>query len=111
MGECIFCRIARKELEAQVVYEDDRAIAFRDIRPQAPVHVLVIPKEHIVDIREAGEEILGHLARVAVEVARREGVSESGFRVVVNCGPDSGAEVPHLHFHVLGGRKMGWPPG
>lgn len=111
MRECVFCRIARKESKAQILYEDERAVAFRDINPQAPVHVLVIPKEHIVDIRGAVEEILGHLAKVAVEVARREGVEDSGFRVVVNCGPDSGMEVPHLHFHLLGGRKMGWPPG
>lgn len=114
MSKNIFARIAAGELPAQIVYQDDRAVAFRDINPQAPVHVLVIPRRDIARIGEArpqDAELLGHLLWVATEVARREGIATSGYRLVINNGPHAGESVPHLHIHVLGGRAMGWPPG
>ena len=115
MSECIFCKIVRGDIPADVVYEDEVSLAFRDINPQAPVHVLVIPKEHIPALAEADpvkhEALLGHLLLVAKRVADLEGISESGFRIVINNGKDAGQAVDHLHVHVLGGREMGWPPG
>ena len=117
-GDCLFCRIARKELDAQVVREDDDVIAFRDISPQAPTHVLVIPKKHIActdDLSPDDDALVGKVVRTGVEVAKAEGAaggtSERGYRLVMNAGPDSGYAVFHLHMHVLGGRKMTWPPG
>lgn len=112
--ECLFCAIAEGRIPAALVYQDDRALAFRDIRPQAPVHILVIPRRHLPSLNEVGEEdreLVGHLLRVAAEIARQESVSLSGWRLAVNCGPDAGQAVDHLHFHVLGGRPLGWPPG
>jgi len=111
---CIFCRIASKEVPSTIVWEDERAVAFRDANPKAPLHVLVVPRQHIVDLRAAAEEdepLLGHLMWVAAQVAKQEGVSETGFRVVVNAGPNAGQSVDHLHVHLLGGRALGWPPG
>jgi len=111
---CLFCAIAEKRIPASIVYEDDRAVAFRDIRPQAPVHVLIIPRRHISSlgaVREEDRDLVGHLHRVANEIARRESISRSGYRLVANCGPDAGLAVDHLHFHLLGGRPLGWPPG
>src|SRR5438105_4977471 len=110
--DCIFCKIARKEIPTQSVYEDDEFLAFRDNNAQAPVHVLLIPKAHyetLMDVEDAG--VLGRGVQAAVETARRLGVAEDGFRLVVNCGPDGGQTVYHLHFHVMGGRFMQWPPG
>lgn len=110
---CIFCRIAAGEVPAQVVHGDEQAVAFRDINPQAPVHVLVIPREHIPSLAEVGEEhagLLGHLLLLASRVAREEGLS-GGYRLVVNSGRDGGQTVDHLHLHLLGGRGLGWPPG
>ncbi len=110
----IFSRIAAKEIPATIVYEDDRAVAFRDVNPQAPVHVLVIPRRELARVGEATAAdagLLGHLLWVATEVARREGIASSGYRLVINNGPDAGESVPHLHIHVLGGRALGWPPG
>ncbi len=112
--DCIFCRIVAGEIPSTIVYEDDHCVAFRDINPQAPTHVLVIPREHIVGMAElegAAPELLGHLLMVAAEVARDGGLAESGYRTVINWGPDAGMEVAHLHIHVLGGRRMTWPPG
>jgi len=112
--ECLFCAIAAGRIKAELVYEDDRALAFRDIRPQAPVHILVIPRKHIPSLNEIGEEdreLVGHLLRVAALLARRESVALSGWRLAANCGPDAGQAVDHLHFHLLGGRTLGWPPG
>ncbi|ADU52260.1 histidine triad (HIT) protein [Thermaerobacter marianensis DSM 12885] len=114
MADCLFCRIVEGELPADKVYEDEHVVAFRDINPQAPQHVLVIPKRHIASLNEAGDEdvpVLGHLQRVIPEVARRVGVAESGYRVVVNTGRDALQTVFHVHYHVLGGRAMQWPPG
>ena len=113
-GGCIFCRIVRRELPARIVFEDERIIAFEDIRPRAPVHVLVIPKDHFASLGDApagSEELLGELLLRARTVAREKGVGETGYRIVLNTGPDSGQEVPHLHFHVIGGRPLHWPPG
>ncbi|MBN2265098.1 MAG: histidine triad nucleotide-binding protein [Candidatus Aminicenantes bacterium] len=113
-ADCIFCRIARRELPAKVLFETDRVVAFEDIRPQAPVHVLVIPKVHFASLEEApegSEGLLGELLVAARRGARAKGVAETGFRVVLNTGPDSGQEVPHIHVHVIGGRRLRWPPG
>ena len=110
----IFSKIIAKEIPARIVYEDDHCLAFHDIAPQAPVHILVIPKKEIVRIAVAtaeDEALLGHLLLVAQSVAKAEGVDDTGFRLVINNGPDGGEAVPHLHVHILGGRPMGWPPG
>lgn len=110
----IFARILRKEIPADVVYEDDHCLAFRDVAPQAPVHVLVIPKEPIARLGDATPEqrsVLGHLMWAAGEVARLEGLMDAGFRTVVNHGEGAGQTVFHLHVHVLGGRGLQWPPG
>jgi histidine triad (HIT) family protein len=112
--DCLFCGIASGQIPAEIVQEDSRTIAFRDINPQAPVHLLVVPKEHYVDlagIAGAGGGLLEEMARLAHQVAVAEGVGDSGYRVVFNSGPDSGQEVPHVHAHVLGGRRLKWPPG
>ena len=114
MAGSIFERIIRREIPATIIYEDDRALAFRDIAPQAPVHLLVIPKKPIERISLAGDDdeaLLGHLLLVARRVAREQGLAATGYRLVINNGPDGGEAVPHLHLHVLGGRKMNWPPG
>lgn len=114
MAECLFCRIAAKELPSELVYEDELVLAFRDINPQAPVHLLLIPKEHVgsvIEIEAAHPLLPSRLLRVAKELAAREGLAESGYRLVVNTGPDAGQSVHHLHVHLLGGRTLGWPPG
>lgn len=110
----LFEKIVARQIPADIVYEDDEVIAFRDIRPQAPVHVLIIPKRLIPRIGEAmpsDAALLGHLLTVVGEVARRVGVSEAGYRLVINNGRDGGETVPHLHCHLLGGRPLEWPPG
>ncbi len=110
---CLFCSIIAGEIPAKKLYEDDSALAFADIHPQAPTHFLVIPKQHITSLAhatEADKELLGHLNWVAAELAAKENLSK-GFRIVVNIGPDGGQTVDHLHLHVLGGRAMHWPPG
>lgn len=108
---CLFCRIASGEIRANVVAQNDHALAFRDINPQAPSHLLVIPKKHVASLNDADASLdLGALMRMAAEVARQEGLT-GGYRVVVNSGPDGGQTVDHLHLHVLGGRRMTWPPG
>jgi histidine triad (HIT) family protein len=114
MSDCLFCRIVAGEIPATVVAEDDETLAFRDINPQAPVHVLVIPKRHLgnaCSCRVDDEATLGHVVRMGCRIAAETGVAESGFRLVLNNGPDSGEAVPHLHLHVLGGRRLAWPPG
>ena len=114
MDNCLFCRIAAGEIPSTKVYEDEQVLAFRDIAPQAPTHVLVIPKNHVSGWYAAKDEddaLLAHLMRTAAAVAKMEGVVESGFRVVSNCGPDAQQTVPHLHLHVLGGKEMGGKMG
>jgi histidine triad (HIT) family protein len=114
MSDSIFAKIIRREIPATIVFEDERALAFKDIAPQAPVHILVIPKQPIERIAlagEADEALLGHLLLVARQVAAEQGLAENGFRLVINNGRDGGEAVPHLHVHVLGGRQMAWPPG
>jgi histidine triad (HIT) family protein len=111
---CIFCKIVAGELPAKIVREDEETVAFRDINPQAPVHVLVIPRKHIASVNalEASDAALvGRLFLAAKEVAAAEGVAESGYRLVMNTGPNAGQSVDHIHLHVLGGRDMAWPPG
>lgn len=113
-AECIFCKIAAEEMSADVVYRDEETVAFRDINPQAPVHVLVIPRRHIptLDAMDAEDaELAGGLLHAAREVAEREGVADSGYRLVINNGEDAAQTVDHIHLHVLGGRRMTWPPG
>lgn len=110
--DCIFCKIANGEIPSKKVYEDELCVAFYDVAPAAPVHVLVIPKAHIVSVLEADDEgLLGHLLTVASDVARKEGLAENGFRLVINTGADGGQTVHHLHVHILGGRSLAWPPG
>jgi histidine triad (HIT) family protein len=110
----LFEKICAKEIPATILHEDDRCIAFRDISPQAPVHILVVPRKAVtrVGLAEAGDEaLLGHLLLTAAAVARSEGIAETGYRLVINNGRDGGEAVPHLHVHLLGGRKLEWPPG
>jgi len=107
---CVFCKIVKGELPAKVVYEDDLVMAFHDINPQAPVHILVIPKEHIPtlnDLEERHKELIGHIFLVIGKIAKELGIAESGYRVIVNCNRDGGQEVYHLHYHLLGGKPLG----
>ena len=112
---CLFCRMIAREIPADLVHEDDRSIVIRDINPQAPTHVLVIPREHIESLDDASqkdETLLGHLLRISARVANEHGLSDSGgYRAVINTGRGAGQSVFHLHVHVLGGREMTWPPG
>ncbi len=110
MEDCIFCKIINREIPSDIVYEDDEVIAFKDIRPVTPVHILVIPKKHIsslVELTEEDEAVIGKIYTVINKVVKDVGILEKGFRVIVNCGDDGGQEVKHIHFHVLGGRKLG----
>lgn len=110
----IFKKIIDKEIPADIVYEDELCLAFRDIAPQAPVHLVVIPKKELRstnDITEEDAALIGHLYCVMNKLAHSEGVAEGGYRIVTNCGPDACQTVPHLHYHLIGGRKFGWPPG
>ncbi len=114
MSECIFCRIAEGELPANIAYEDEDILAFHDLNPQAPTHILVIPRQHFSTLLDMGEEqtvLLGKLQRAAIEIARQQGLAEEGFRVVTNCLESAGQSVFHLHVHLLGGRAFSWPPG
>lgn len=114
MSNCIFCRIASGEIPATVVYEDPHVVAFRDLNPQAPTHVLVVPRRHIASLNEVGEadaELIGRMYLAATAVAAGDGIAQSGYRTVFNCNADAGQTVFHLHLHVLGGRSMDWPPG
>lgn len=111
---CIFCEIAAHRRNADILYEDDSVVAFRDVAPQAPVHILVIPREHIdgpLAVGDAHEAVIGHLVAVAGKVARQVGIADDGYRLVLNQGRHGGQSVFHIHLHVLGGRRMAWPPG
>jgi histidine triad (HIT) family protein len=112
--DCIFCRIIEGSAKAQIVYQDDALIVFRDIRPKAPVHLLLVPRKHIptlLDLETGDESAIGKIFQAASRVAREQGLAEKGFRVVVNCGEQAGQTVFHLHFHLMGGRTLTWPPG
>jgi histidine triad (HIT) family protein len=112
--DCIFCKIAAGEIPAELVYEDDLVVGFRDLNPQAPTHLLLIPRKHIAslnDLTEADDVIVGRLYRAAAQIAEREGFAEPGYRTVINCNADGGQTVFHLHLHLLAGRAMHWPPG
>ena len=115
MADCIFCKIAQKEIPSQLVYEDEQCVAFKDLEPQAPVHVLVIPKKHVeslLALTDADRDLVAPiLVDVVPQLAKKLGVAEKGFRVVANTGEEGGQSVKHLHFHLLGGRSMQWPPG
>lgn len=114
MSKTLFEKIAAREIPAQIVYEDDLVLAFRDIKPGAPVHVLIVPKKPIARVAEATEadqQVLGHLLMKAAAVAKQLGLSDNGYRLVINNGRDAGESVPHLHCHILGGRSLSWPPG
>ncbi len=114
MSNTLFAKIIRREIPADIVFEDDEVLAFRDINPQAPVHVLFIPKKPIAtldDLIVADDPLVGRLVRAAAEYARREGLADTGYRTVINCGDDGGQTVYHLHLHLLAGRRLEWPPG
>ncbi len=113
-SDCLFCKILAGEIPADIIYESDTEIAFRDINPQAPTHVLVIPRKHIATINDIDDEdrlLVGSLYAAAKEIAAGEGIADSGYRTVMNCNEGAGQSVFHIHLHVLGGRPMGWPPG
>ena len=112
--DCIFCKIASGEIPASKVYEDDHVVAFHDLSPQAPLHVLVIPRKHIATLNDLAPEdtqVMGHLFQAARTIAAQEGIAEEGYRTVVNCNRHGGQAVYHIHLHLLGKRQMGWPPG
>ena len=114
MGECIFCKIINKEISSNIVYEDQDILAFNDINPQAPTHILLIPKEHFASLNaipEEKKEILSSLLLKARQIAEEKGIVQSGYRIVLNTERDSGQEVFHIHLHLMGGRRMSWPPG
>jgi histidine triad (HIT) family protein len=113
-SECLFCRIVRKDLNAAIVFENDTVLAFKDISPQAPVHILIIPKKHIASLTEAlpsDQALLGELQQVARHLAQELGIAAAGYRLVLNCGANAGQAVAHMHYHLLGGRVFSWPPG
>ena len=112
--DCIFCKIIKKQIPCEIIYEDDEVMGFKDISPQAPIHIVIIPKEHFDNLNSLSEEqtkIIGHIFIVAKKIARSLGIDESGYRVVTNCGEQGGQTVEHIHFHLLGGRMLKWPPG
>lgn len=112
--DCLFCKIIAGEIPSTKVYEDDTVYAFLDIEPQAPTHIIIIPKAHIAsgnDLTDDNAEVVGHIFAVAAKLAKEQGFAENGWRIVNNCGKDGGQTVGHLHFHLLAGRNLGWPPG
>ncbi len=114
MTDCIFCKIAAKNIPAKIIHEDDLAIAFEDINPQAPAHTLIVPRKHIptaLDIEHTDQALIGHLFRIGAKIARDKGIAGKGFRLVMNTNADAGQTVFHIHLHLLGGRAMHWPPG
>ncbi|MBA3563150.1 MAG: histidine triad nucleotide-binding protein [Gammaproteobacteria bacterium] len=114
MDDCIFCRIVSGDLESDLIYEDDDLVAFRDLNPQAPTHVLLIPRRHVSTVNDLGyadAELIGRLVLAGQRLASEEGIAEEGYRLVLNCNREAGQSVFHLHLHLLGGRRMKWPPG
>lgn len=112
MDNCLFCKMATGQIKPDIVYEDDNLLAFRDLHPQAPVHILIIPKKHIQTLNDLDDLVLaGQLLQAAAKIAEQESLADDGFRTVINCNRHGGQEVYHLHLHLLGGRQMHWPPG
>lgn len=114
MDNCIFCKIVQGEIPCSKVYEDDSILSFKDINPEAPVHVLIIPKKHISNLNELGLDdlsIISHIFYKAKDIAKDLGIAEDGYRIIANCGKDGGQTVSHVHFHLMGGRSLAWPPG
>jgi len=114
MSECLFCGIIKGEVKGQIVHQDNSVVAFKDISPKAPMHILIVPRKHIatlLDLEEGDKGIIGDIFSVAAKLAKDHRVAEDGFRIVVNCGPGAGQSVYHIHFHLLGGRPFTWPPG
>lgn len=114
MSNCLFCKIISKEIKSHIVYEDEKVVAFLDINPKAPTHILIVPQKHIstiLDIEEEDKELMGHIYWVGNKLAKEQSIAQEGFRVVLNCNKNAGQEVFHIHFHLLGGRKFSWPPG
>ncbi|MDI6785242.1 MAG: histidine triad nucleotide-binding protein [bacterium] len=114
MPNCLFCKIISKEIKSNTIYEDEKVVAFLDINPKAPTHILIVPKKHIstiLEMEEKDKELIGHIYWVANNLAINNSINQEGFRVVLNCNKDAGQEVFHIHFHLLGGRKFSWPPG
>ena len=114
MSECLFCGIIEGKIKGEVVYQDDTVVAFKDINPRAPVHLLIVPRKHIatlLDLDPADGALIGNIFQVAARLARDHGIAKGGFRVVVNCGAGAGQSVFHIHYHLLGGRSFTWPPG
>ncbi len=112
MTDCLFCKMVSGVIKPDVVFEDDKVLAFRDLNPQAPVHILIIPKTHIATLNDLDDtQLAGHLLQTAVKIAKAEGLAETGYRTLFNCNQHGGQEVYHLHLHLLGGRQLMWPPG
>lgn len=114
MSECLFCRIAAGEIPAKIVFDDEKVVAFEDIKPQAPIHIIIIPRKHIPTVLDLGEddrELVGHMHIIANQIAAEKSLTQDGFRLVTNCRKSAGQEIFHLHIHMLGGRDFGWPPG
>jgi histidine triad (HIT) family protein len=114
MSECLFCGIAAGEIPAKIVFNDEKVVAFEDIKPQAPTHIIIIPRKHIPTVLDLGEEdreLVGHIYLVANQIAAEKSLTQNGFRLVTNCKKSAGQEIFHLHIHMLGGRDFGWPPG
>ncbi len=107
MQDCIFCKIINKEIPGSIVYENDKVLAFKDINPQAPIHIILVPKKHVISILEADREMSGDISDAIQEIAKEQDIEKSGFRVITNCGKDAGQTVNHLHFHILAGTKLG----
>ena len=114
MEECIFCKIIKGEIPTNIIYQDDQVIAFDDLYPKAPIHKLIVPRKHIAtlnDLTPAHKELVGHMVYTATQLAKKLNIDEKGYRTLLNCNADAGQEVFHIHLHLLGGRKMTWPPG
>ncbi len=114
MNECLFCAIVEGSVKAQIVYQDDQVLAFKDIAPKAPVHILIIPRKHLAGVSNVTDQdraVIGRIFEIAAQLARQQRIADSGYRIVVNSGADAGQSVLHLHYHLLGGRRMSWPPG
>lgn len=114
MSDCLFCGIIKGDIKGDIVYQDESVVAFKDINPKAPVHILIVPRKHVatlLDLKQADKGLVGDVFCVASQLAKEQGIAEDGFRVVVNCGAGAGQSVFHIHFHLLGGRSLTWPPG